>query len=697
MNTNDLHWHSPIEKLKSRKSKNLTNLIESGYTLVEDLLWIIPRKVDVIPSPMPFTEAQDGAVFKGKGKVTQVQSRMNLYARGKGKVPLYNISVTVKDLMSDRVMSLKFFNSYPNMQKKLKGLENITFYGKVSTYAGMRQISNPTFSELTQEENDTDREKVEITYPTINKIPTKFIVELINTIPENLWNSIEETLPEDLVKQRDFMSLSRAFRIIHGKELYHKETYEEAKNRLIYEEFFQDQIKINLRKKVLTQEGGFQHSLNKTDLENIFRLFPYQLTEDQRKTITRIKDDLNSGLKMMRLVQGDVGCGKTTVALSSALMSIKSGYQAAMMAPTESLAIQHFLNFEKALKKTDIRIALILGSTKKSEKEKLYEIIKAGEIQFVIGTHSLIQDKLEFKKLGIAIIDEQHKFGVNQRIRLTSKNKGTHCLIMSATPIPRSLSLTQYGDLEISTIKTIPSNRKGTKTKIIKEEQFEKFLTFLNTRISMGEQAYLVVPAIEENEETGIVNLERIYNQFVNIFPELKIESIHGKFTADEKSDVFNRFKDKKIDILISTSVIEVGIDVANATVMAIFGPERFGLSSLHQLRGRVGRADKPGFCFLIAEKKLSPDSLARLEVIEQTSDGFKIAERDLELRGEGNIFGAEQSGDEKSKFLANIITHSNYLEMAREDISHLVSKEKTFLDAYQYKYSDNQYFNQTI
>lgn len=697
MNTSKVNsWNNEISLLKSRKNKNLDTLTAAGYKKLKDLLWIIPRKVETIPGVRPFSDAIDGETFKGIGIIKQVQSKMNFYARGKGKVPLYNLTVTVKDLNSDGVLSLKFFNCYPNVQKKLKGLEKILFYGKISTYAGMRQIANPNYTEY-KPDDELPEEELEISYPTINKVNGSYINDLITSIPNYLWDNISESLPSGILQVRKLLPLQEAFKTIHGKYEYDENHYKKAKERLIYEEFFQDQIKINIRKKVLTGEGGKKHSVSDSYLKKSFNIFPYELTPDQKSTINQIKNDLNSGMKMMRLVQGDVGCGKTSVALCAALMSIESRYQVAMMAPTESLALQHFLNFRDLLKKTDIRIEIILGGTKKAEKERIYNLLANGEIDFIIGTHSLIQDKVEFKNLGLAIIDEQHKFGVNQRIKLTSKNEGVHCLIMSATPIPRSLSLTQYGDLEISTIKSIPSNRKGTKTKIVTPDTFEKFLTFLNTRMAMQEQAYLVVPAIEENEETGLVNLERIEKQFRSYFPNNSIATIHGKFTSEEKENVFNKFKDKKIDILISTSVIEVGIDVANATIMAIFGPERFGLSSLHQLRGRVGRGQKPGFCFLILEKKIASDSMARLEVIEKSNDGFEIAEKDLELRGEGNIFGPEQSGTEKTKILANIITHHQVLEMARDDVLKLESEDQSLLDKYKKYYIGDQYFTQTI
>jgi ATP-dependent DNA helicase RecG len=386
---------------------------------------------------------------------------------------------------------------------------------------------------------------------------------------------------------------------------------------------------------------------------------------------------------MMRLVQGDVGCGKTTIAMIAAMIVIDQGDQVALMCPTEALATQHFLSCSELFDSKKYNVRLILGSTPAKEKKLIQKELEDGSIQFIIGTHSLIQDSIVFKKLGLAIIDEQHKFGVDQRIRLTSKSEGTHCLIMSATPIPRSLSLTQYGDLDISTIKVMPSGRKGHKTRIVTKETFQQFLSFIMTRLSLNEQIYVVVPAINENTEVeqDIHNLVDILERFKKYFPDHNVEGMHGKMKTDEKSQVFSAFKNHKVDILVSTSVIEVGINVINATVIAIMNPERFGLSSLHQLRGRVGRDTKPGFCFLVNDKIIPAQSMERLKVIENNTDGFKIAEEDLKLRGEGDLFGTDQSGSHTQKRIANIILHADVLYEARADaINFIQNKDSDIL-----------------
>ncbi len=303
-----------------------------------------------------------------------------------------------------------------------------------------------------------------------------------------------------------------------------------------------------------------------------------------------------------------------------------------------------------------------------------------GSIDLVIGTHALIQDDVEFKRLGLAIIDEQHKFGVEQRIKLTAKGKGTHCLIMTATPIPRSLCLTQYGDLDISTIKELPGGRRPIKTRIVAPDSFGLFLKFLRTRLEMGEQAYVVVPAIEESEGMDFQHLEKVLARFKQLFPDFSVEGLHGQMRPEEKQSTFEAFGARKVHVLVATSVVEVGINNINATVMAIMNPERFGMSSLHQLRGRVGRGGLPGFCFLIVDKGLSLEAQDRLKVIESTTDGFRIAEEDLRIRGEGELFGTGQSGDGQGRRFASIITHQSLMLQARQDVADLFDRDPRVL-----------------
>ena len=405
--------------------------------------------------------------------------------------------------------------------------------------------------------------------------------------------------------------------------------------------------------------------------------------------------DLKSGHPMMRLVQGDVGCGKTIVAYLASRVVTQLGHQVALMCPTEALAQQHFESFKQLA--PEISIELLLGSTKAKDKKLLLTKLKNGEINIVIGTHALFQDSVGFHKLGLAIIDEQHKFGVEQRLKLVAKGEGTHSLIMTATPIPRTLSLAQYGDLDISTIKMMPLGRKGIKTRITEKQNYDKYVEFVKSRLMQKEQAYFVFPAIEESETMDLQNVKESLNKYQESFRAFKVEMLHGKMRPEEKQKVVQDFRDQKIHILISTSVIEVGINIPNSTIMSIYNPERFGLSSLHQLRGRVGRGEKAGFCFLVLDKELPPDSYHRLEVIEQNLDGFVIAEEDLKFRGEGDLFGVDQSGSVTSKKLANFLTHTSILEQVVADVERLKETRPDILSPIFEKLAKDQKILDTI
>jgi ATP-dependent DNA helicase RecG len=367
----------------------------------------------------------------------------------------------------------------------------------------------------------------------------------------------------------------------------------------------------------------------------------------------------------------------------------------ALMCPTEALATQHFESFKQL--NPALNLELLLGSTKAKERKVILKNLIDGETEIVIGTHALFQDTVQFKKLGLAIIDEQHKFGVEQRLRLVSKGNGTHSLIMTATPIPRTLSLAQYGDLDISSIKMMPAGRKGIKTRITEKVNYAKYVEFVKGRLSLGEQAYFVFPAIEESETIDIQNVKESLKRYQETFKGFRVDMLHGQMKSEEKEKTVQDFRDKKIDILVSTSVIEVGINIENATIMSIYNPERFGLSSLHQLRGRVGRGDKAGFCFLVLDKEISPDSYQRLKVIEQNLDGFVIAEEDLKFRGEGDLFGVDQSGTVTSKRLANFLTHTAILEQVVSDVEKFQKSHPELLEPHFERLAKDQKILDTI
>lgn len=716
-----LSWSSHIKNLYTQGSKKntqknsptLLKLQSIGVNRLYDLLWIFPLHLQPLPPLRSFDFLKPSELFLGRGKIINIKSRPLFYRRSFGKKksrgPLLSVvDVYVKDELGPKILHLKWFNAYPSVITKLENSDHIEFSGMVSNISkkqgqyqnqsqGQLQIVNPKFKALTSDsiskeqmaQNELAEQGFKIEYPTLNSIPGKTIQKIIDKIPLELWDKIPETLPREIISKHSFIPLALAFKTLHGKAKHHESF---AKNRIIYEEFFNLQLKIYLRRQSLKRPHAQCFAIGELEFKELKKLYPYELTHDQAKVMEEIRKDLSLNKPMMRLIQGDVGCGKTTVAILTALLIFthKSAKgQVALMCPTEALALQHYASTIDLIKNTPLKmeVKLLLGSTPAKDKKTIIENLENGSIDLIIGTHSLFQENIVFKNLALAIIDEQHKFGVNQRVELLKKGQGTHCLIMSATPIPRSLSLTRYGDLDISIIKSMPAGRKGHKTRIVSSQNFPQFLNFIKTRLSLAEQIYIVVPAIEEGLDDNelendkvLHNLHDTFACFKKYFPESIIAGLHGKMKPEEKAKTFLDFKNHKINILIATSVIEVGINVTNATVMAIFNPERFGLSSLHQLRGRIGRGDKPGFCFLVLDENPTDIALKRLKVIEETQDGFKIAEEDLKIRGEGDLFGTEQSGEQDKKYLANIVEHSELLYLAKSDIEDLLNQNHSLL-----------------
>jgi ATP-dependent DNA helicase RecG len=693
-NTSKLTWDSPLEALSGNRkpSPTLLRLSEAGLRHISDLLWILPLRIHKMPSLQPFREATLDHYFKGAGKVIHIDIKMAFGRRGKGNMVLFNGYIVVKDDLSSETMSLRWFNLYPTQKKQIESIEHMTFLGRLEEYKNQKQIINP---QILSTEASGAKDYI-LEYPTVNKISGAHLKKAYDLIPDYLWQNVPELLPE--LGYNSKMTLGEAFRIIHGQvpvETFSQELKTAAEERLVYEEFLSDQLKIQTRRLFIKRKDAPKFTISQPELKKLITTLPFELTADQDKVFKDVLKDLSSGHPMMRMVQGDVGCGKTIVAFLAGEVAINNGYQVALMCPTEALAQQHFESFRSL--RPDLRIELLLGSTKAREKKQVLTRMKNGEAQLTIGTHALFQDTVEFAKLGLAIIDEQHKFGVEQRLRLVAKGEGVHSLIMTATPIPRTLSLAQYGDLDISSIKMMPAGRKGIKTRITEKINYAKYIEFVKQRLNMGEQAYFVFPAIEESEKLDLQNVKESYKKYAESFKGYKVEMLHGQMKADEKEAVVQAFRDKKSQILISTSVIEVGINIPNATIMSIYNPERFGLSSLHQLRGRVGRGDKPGFCFLVLVKDLAPDSYQRLQVIEQNLDGFVIAEEDLKFRGEGDLFGVDQSGTIAGKKLANFLTHTIILEQVVADIERLKEERPELLTPHFERLAKDQKILDTI
>ena len=512
-------------------------------------------------------------------------------------------------------------------------------------------------------------------YRKLGPFQTKRLREIIFDVLRNLDPaSFVENLPGDLAARQSLIPHRQAVEEIHfppeGVRLLDYERFRsDAQRRLIFEELFWTTFALQLRRGERKAEPkGTLIEISDTTKERMSRLVPFELTAAQRRVVARILDDMRSDAPMNRLIQGDVGSGKTIVAFLAMLAAAENGYQAALMAPTEILAEQHARNAERIFADTGYKVGLLKGSMRVAEKRKIHEAIAAGEVQIVVGTHAIIQEAVKFENLGLAIIDEQHRFGVLQRSALRALGYNPDILVMTATPIPRSLAMTVYGDLDVSVIDELPPGRTPIKTVVVGEDQRSGVYKGIRREIAVGRQVYIVYPLIEESEKVDLKAATKMYEELRDkAFPDLNVGLLHGKMKSAEKDEIMRRFVAGDLNILVSTTVIEVGVDVPNASLMIIEHAERFGLSQLHQLRGRVGRGAEQSFCVLLTDDKQTAVAKERLGIMEETSDGFRIAEKDLEIRGQGEIMGTRQSGIQAFR-IANIIRDLEILEVAREE-----------------------------
>ena len=523
-------------------------------------------------------------------------------------------------------------------------------------------------------------------YRKLGTFQTKRLREIVFSVLQNLDKStIKETLPEDLCKRQNLISRASAIEEIHfPPEDSSISDYEMARSRahlrLIFEEFFWVSFALQLKRGERTKEPkGTLIEINEKIRERLNALLPFTLTGAQERVVKRIFDDMQSEAPMNRLIQGDVGSGKTIVAFLAMFAAMENGYQTVLMAPTEILAEQHARNAKKIFNDSPYRVELLTGSLRAAEKRKVQKDVAAGEIHAVIGTHAVIQDAVEFERLGLAVVDEQHRFGVMQRAELRARGFNPDILVMTATPIPRSLAMTVYGDLDVSVIDELPPGRTPIKTVVVGEDKRDGVYKGIEREINLGRQVYIVYPLIDESEKMDLKAATKMFEELRdNIFPTLRVGLLHGKMKGAEKEEIMGRFVRGETNILISTTVIEVGVDVPNASLMIIEHAERFGLSQLHQLRGRVGRGAEQSFCVLLTGDKKTAVARERLGIMEETTDGFRIAEKDLEIRGQGEILGTRQSGVQTFK-IGNIIRDLEILEKARQEAEfYLTSKRLT-------------------
>ena len=568
-------------------------------------------------------------------------------------------------------VDLVWFRGIKFVKNKLQTGKQYVVFGKPSMFNGRVNIAHPDVDDISLLK--LDQMGLQPYYNTTEKMKrsglnSNAIAKLTSNLFQLLTSRIPETLSQDIIAKHGLMSLDEALHVIHFpkniKEL------QAAQYRLKFEELFFIQLNIlsysrdRQKKYVGHRFSKVGEMFNRFYHENL----PFELTSAQKRVVKEIRSDVNGNSQMNRLIQGDVGSGKTLVALLSMLLAKDNGYQACMLVPTEILAEQHCATLRRMLGTLPVRVELLTGSTKQKERTPILEGLENGTVDILVGTHAVLEDNVQFHNLGIVVIDEQHRFGVAQRAKMWSKNNiPPHILVMTATPIPRTLAMTLYGDLDVSVIDELPPGRKPITTTHIFRNRTDSLYSFIRRQIDEGRQAYVVYPLIKENEKLDLKNLEDCYNQLCNIFCDYKLSKLHGKMKPKEKDEEMRRFASGETQILVSTTVIEVGVDVPNASVMVIENAERFGLSQLHQLRGRVGRGASQSYCVLVTDYKLSEDTRKRMEIMTSSNDGFEIAEADLKLRGPGDMEGTQQSGIAFDLKIANLARDEQLLQYVRE------------------------------
>jgi len=571
-----------------------------------------------------------------------------------------------------QTIELVWFQGIKYVFEKLKINTEYVVFGRPTMFNGRYNIAHPDI-DLPEDLPPPEKMGLQPYYNTTEKMKNNFLnSKAIQKIISNLLLhlkgvQIPETLTSDIIRQYCLMSLTDALFNIHFPQ--NAEKLKHARQRLKFEELFYVQLHILHQTKLREQNvSGFIFDKIGDFFNNYYKKYlPFELTDAQKRVLKEIRADVRSGKQMNRLLQGDVGSGKTIVALFAMFMALDNGFQAAIMAPTEILAQQHYDTISELLERMNVNVALLTGSTKPKQREKLNDALLSGELHILIGTHALIEDTVKFKNLGLVVIDEQHRFGVAQRARLWQKNtQPPHVLVMTATPIPRTLAMTLYGDLSISVIDQMPPGRKPVQTYHYFMNKRPALNQFLAKQIAAGRQVYIVYPIIKESEKLDLQNLEQGFEYICDVFPNLKIGKVHGQMKSQEKEEEMQKFVSGQTNILVATTVIEVGVNVPNASVMVIENAERFGLSQLHQLRGRVGRGAEQSFCILLTNYEIGTDTRKRLAIMTETNDGFRIAEADLQLRGPGDMDGTQQSGMPFDLKIANLAQDGRMLEIAR-------------------------------
>jgi len=672
---------TPVQSLKGVGPQLAEKLARMGIETLLDLLYTLPNRYEDRRNFIKIGSLAENRheVFFGEilasGEVLTSRSRRRIY------------EVVVGDGTGQ--ISLKWFHYRKRwMDQKFAPGRQAVFSGEVKRFGPTREVHHPEVEMLAAGQS-LDAYKADHPLSFGRILPVYPLTEgLTQYTARKIWKQavdhfaalVPSQLPAALVAEHDLTPLGAALAAAHWPPAEADMQAlaagrDRARRSIVYDEFFFLELGLAVKRHGVAFEPGIPFEVTHKYTKPLARMLPYRLTGAQRRVLGQIKQDLMAPHPMNRLLQGDVGCGKTLVALMAALVAIENQTQVAVVAPTEILAEQHYLEFRHWLDRLGLQAVLLRGKMPAAEKNRILEAVRAGEAHLVVGTHAVLQEQVAFHRLGLGIVDEQHRFGVKQRAVLREKGVNPHILVMTATPIPRTLSMTVYGDLALSIIDEMPPGRSPVATRVIPEAGRERAYAMLRTVISRGQQAYIVYPLVEETEKSDLLaateGAERLKNE---IFPEARLGLLHGRLSPDEKQTIMTRFRDRDIDILVSTTVIEVGIDIPNATLMMVEHAERFGLAQLHQLRGRVGRGSQPGECLLLKSVKCSEDGNRRLEVMASTTDGFRIAEADLEIRGPGEFLGTRQSGLPDFR-VANILRDGQLLAAARQDAFRLVQE----------------------
>lgn len=677
-----MNLNSSLENVRGVGSKTLEKLELANIFTVGDILSFFPRKYEDFASITNLSELKPGKVlFKARAE------KVNIRRVRRGMV-------VVEAVLSDGVDKVKavwFNQAYRAGQ--LKGSEEFYFSGNFEFNYNKYQVTNPRVmkrDELPKTETFSgDSGEIIPIYRQIKGLKTDVVRKILLEL-KPLMKILPETLPENIIRREKLISRAQAVEWVHFPK--NSKEFDLALERLAFEEIFEIMLAARLNKLENEQLSGYKIDFSAESVKNFINNLPFDLTNSQRLAAWEIIQDLGGETPMNRLLQGDVGSGKTVVAAIAALSAAQNGYQSAILAPTEILASQHAESLSKFFGDSGVRVGFLAGGVKGKARKLLYEKLESGEIDILIGTHAMIQDRVKFKKLGLVVIDEQHRFGVAQRQKLLEKShqKMPHLLTMTATPIPRSLQLTLFDDLSVSILKEKPKGRKPVKTSLISPNSRKPMVENIKQELKFGRQAFVVVPAITDNEKTETKSIESEEKRLKSEFKDFKIMILHGKMKSAEKDEVMKDFINKKADILLSTTVVEVGVDIPNASVIVIENADKFGLAQLHQLRGRVGRGSSQAFAYLVMGSSAKPPQ--RLLEIEKTDDGFLLAEKDLQLRGPGEIYGKSQSGELNLEFASlgdtkMIVRAQNSIDFIiknRAEFDKFVKSESKILEKYQ-------------